>query len=127
MHCACYRVDYAGDTPVPEGATLDVAVETLVDGTVIQDMDAHNAVLTQPLATFPPTFREALAALKNHGSVTLVLPPALAYGEKGYPPKVPPNATMVYTLRIADMYPQDAPQNVHSAGDTKNRGEKPLT
>lgn len=30
----------------------------------------------------------------------MVVPPALAYGETGYPPKVPPNATMVYELRI---------------------------
>lgn len=30
----------------------------------------------------------------------MVVPPALAYGETGYPPKVPPNATMIYELRI---------------------------
>jgi len=38
--------------------------------------------------------------LRNHGSIMLVVPPALAYGEKGYPPKIPPNATMIYELRV---------------------------
>lgn len=103
---AWYRLDYAGDTVIPAGATLDVVVkEMLTDGTVIQDMETSGALLSQPLDRFPPVFQSALQALRNHGSLTLVVPPALAYGEKGYPPNVPPNATMVYTLRVTDVYP----------------------
>lgn len=33
----------------------------------------------------------------------MVVPPALAYGETGYAPQIPPNATMVYELRIVDV------------------------
>ena len=103
---AWYRIEYAGDGAIPAEATLDVVVkETLSDGTIIQDMDASGAVLSQPLSQFPPLFADALRQLKNHGTLTLVVPPELAYGEKGYPPNVPPNATMVYTLRIAEIYP----------------------
>nr|WP_315290299.1 FKBP-type peptidyl-prolyl cis-trans isomerase N-terminal domain-containing protein [Serratia proteamaculans] len=102
-----YRIDYAGDTNIPNTASVDVVVkEALADGTVIQDMDANGATLSQPVVDFPPLFKEAISLLKNHGSMTLVVPPELAYGEKGYPPKVPPNATMIYTLRIAEMYPE---------------------
>lgn len=102
-----YRVGYAGDTPIPEGAVIDVVVkESLTNGIIIEDMDAKGVVLTQPISAFPPVFREALSKLKNHGSMTIVVPPALAYGEKGYPPKVPPNATMVYDLRVSDIYPE---------------------
>lgn len=104
---AWYRIDYAGDSAIPTNATLDVIVkETLTDGTVIQDMDASGAVLSQSLSQFPPLFAGVLRQLKNHGSLTLVVPPALAYGEKGYPPNIPPNATMVYNLRIAEIYPE---------------------
>ncbi|CAI1873496.1 FKBP-type peptidyl-prolyl cis-trans isomerase fkpA precursor [Serratia quinivorans] len=114
---AWYRIDYTGDAPIPTGATLDVIIkETLTDGTVIQDMDASGAVLSQPLAQFPPLFSDALKQLKNHGSLTLVVPPELAYGEKGYPPSVPPNATMVYQLRIAEIYPET--QKKKEAQDT---------
>jgi len=102
-----YRIDYAGDMNIPNSVSVDVVVkETLTDGTVIQDMEANGATLSQPLADFPPLFKEAISLLKNHGSMTLVVPPELAYGEKGYPPKVPPNATMIYTLRIAEMFPE---------------------
>jgi FKBP-type peptidyl-prolyl cis-trans isomerase FkpA len=96
-----YRVDYAGDAPLRDADIVDVVVkETLTDGTVIQDMSLSGNVLSQPLSAYPPLFREAIGHLKNHGSLTMVVPPALAYGEDGYPPKVPPNATMVYELRI---------------------------
>lgn len=96
-----YRVDYGGDEPLADNATVDVVVkETLTDGSVIQDMSLSGNVLSQPLSAYPPLFREAIGHLKNHGSLTMVVPPALAYGEDGYPPKVPPNATMVYELRI---------------------------
>ncbi len=101
-----YKIDYAGDSPIPKGAIVDLIVkESLTDGTVIQDMEANGAVLSQKVAEFPPLFQEALVKLNNHGSMTMVVPPSLAYGEKGYPPKVPPDATMVYQLRIAEMYP----------------------
>jgi len=96
-----YRVDYAGDTPLRDTDIVDVVVkETLTDGTVIQDMSLSGNVLSQPLSAYPPLFREAIGHLRNHGSLTMVVPPSLAYGEEGYPPKVPPNATMVYELRI---------------------------
>ncbi|MCM2651948.1 FKBP-type peptidyl-prolyl cis-trans isomerase N-terminal domain-containing protein [Serratia marcescens] len=101
-----YRIDYAGDAQIPATASVDVVVkEMLVDGTVVQDMEATGATLSQPLADFPPLFKEAISLLQNHGTMTLVVPPEQAYGEKGYPPKVPPNATMIYTLRIAEVYP----------------------
>lgn len=96
-----YRVDYAGEGALAPTAVVDVVVkETLTDGTVIQDMELSGKVLSQPLSEYPPLFREAISHLHNHGSLTMVVPPALAYGETGYPPKVPPNATMVYELRI---------------------------
>jgi FKBP-type peptidyl-prolyl cis-trans isomerase len=102
-----YRIDYAGDAPIPDDASVDVVVkETLTDGSVIQDMEAHGTLLSQPVESFPPVFREAIKLLKNHGSITFVVPPESAYGQHGLAPKVPPNATMVYTLRIVEMYPQ---------------------
>lgn len=96
-----YRVDYAGEGALAPTAVVEVVVkEKLTDGTVIQDMELSGKVLSQPLSEYPPLFREAIGHLHNHGSLTMVVPPALAYGETGYPPKVPPNATMIYELRI---------------------------
>lgn len=99
-----YRVGHVGDSPIAADAIVDVVVkESLTDGTVIQDMDLGGKVLSQPLEAYPPLFREAIGYLRNHGSVTLVVPPELAYGEAGYPPKIPPHATMIYELRVEDV------------------------
>ncbi|HEJ7106519.1 TPA: FKBP-type peptidyl-prolyl cis-trans isomerase, partial [Serratia marcescens] len=98
-----YRIEYAGDEAIKENARVDIVVkESLTDGSVIQDMDRSGKVMSQPLSAYPPLFREAIGHLKNHGSLTMVVPPALAYGETGYAPQIPPNATMVYELRIVD-------------------------
>lgn len=99
-----YRIDYAGDEAITENSRVDIVVkESLTDGRVIQDMDRSGKVMSQPLSAYPPLFREAIGHLKNHGSLTMVVPPALAYGETGYAPQIPPNATMVYELRIVDV------------------------
>ncbi|HHK5838054.1 TPA: FKBP-type peptidyl-prolyl cis-trans isomerase N-terminal domain-containing protein [Serratia marcescens] len=99
-----YRIDYTGDETIKENARVDIVVkESLTDGSVIQDMDRSGKVMSQPLSAYPPLFREAIGHLKNHGSLTMVVPPALAYGETGYAPQIPPNATMVYELRIVDV------------------------
>ncbi|HGE6696565.1 FKBP-type peptidyl-prolyl cis-trans isomerase N-terminal domain-containing protein [Serratia marcescens] len=99
-----YRIDYAGDEAIKENARVDIVVkESLTDGRVIQDMDRSGKVMSQQLSAYPPLFREAIGHLKNHGSLTMVVPPALAYGETGYAPQIPPNATMVYELRIVDV------------------------
>lgn len=98
-----YRIDYMGDETIAENARVDIVVkESLTDGSVIQDMDRSGKVMSQPLSAYPPLFREAIGHLKNHGTLTMVVPPELAYGETGYAPQIPPNATMVYELRIAD-------------------------
>lgn len=99
-----YRIDYPGDDAITENMRVDIVVkESLTDGSVIQDMDHSGKVMSQPLSAYPPLFREAIGYLKNHGTLTMVVPPELAYGETGYAPKIPPNATMVYELRIADV------------------------
>ena len=99
-----YRVEHVGDSPVEDNAIVEIVVkESLTDGTVIQDMDLSGKVLSQPLEAYPPLFREAIGYLRNHGSVTLVVPPELAYGEAGYPPRIPPRATMIYELRVVDV------------------------
>lgn len=98
-----YRVEHIGDGELISGddTVVDVVVvEKLTDGTVIEDMDARGTVISQPLGEYPPVFRSALLLLKNHGTVTVAAPPELAYGDEGYPPKVPPGATMVYTIRV---------------------------
>ncbi|HGB5188181.1 TPA: FKBP-type peptidyl-prolyl cis-trans isomerase N-terminal domain-containing protein [Salmonella enterica subsp. salamae serovar 21:z10:z6] len=102
-----YRVTYEGDGErlTPED-TVDVVVEEKrVDGTVVSDMDRAGSSLRQKVADFPPVFAAGLTRLKNHGQITLAVPPELAYGDRGYPPDVPPGAMMIYSIRVSDVIP----------------------
>ncbi|WP_258962231.1 FKBP-type peptidyl-prolyl cis-trans isomerase [Klebsiella pneumoniae] len=103
------RVDYPGKGKISGNDLVTVVIkEMLTDGTVINDMEAKDQALTQKLDAYPPVFREPLKRLQNHGSVTLVVPPEKAYSSKGLPPKIPPGATMVYSVRIVDSQPEPA-------------------
>lgn len=97
------RIDYAGKGKILDSDIVTVTIkETLTDGTVINDMEAEGKVWSQPLKSYPPIFLGPLKRLGNHGAITVVIPPNLAYGSEGKPPKIPPGATMVYTVRIVD-------------------------
>ncbi|WP_172730810.1 FKBP-type peptidyl-prolyl cis-trans isomerase N-terminal domain-containing protein [Pluralibacter gergoviae] len=104
-----YRVDYVGQGEIKDTDKVVVVVkESLTDGTVVKDMDVEGTSVSQPLSAYPPLFQAALSQLKNHGSLTMVVPPTLAYGDKGLPPDIPPGATMVYNVRILDILPETA-------------------
>lgn len=124
-----YRIEHAGDGELIKGddTLVDVvATEKLTDGTVVEDMDARGRVISQPLSEYPPVFRSALMLLKNHGTIELVVPPALAYGNEGYPPRIPPGATMVYTLRVEEVkVPENASDSRRPGGRAgKEKGAK---
>lgn len=103
------RIDYPGKGKISGNDLVTVVIkEMLTDGTVINDMETKDQALTQKLDAYPPVFRGPLKRLQNHGSVTLVVPPDKAYGSKGLPPKIPPGATMVYSVRIVDSQPAPA-------------------
>jgi FKBP-type peptidyl-prolyl cis-trans isomerase len=108
-----FKVDYAGDDAIAEDAVVSIVVkEMLTDGTVVQDMELTDKVLSQPIDDFPPLFQAAIRELRNHGSLTMVVPPEKAYGDKGYAPKIPPGATMIYVLRIADVKSAEQQTNI---------------
>ncbi|TQN75923.1 UNVERIFIED_ORG: FKBP-type peptidyl-prolyl cis-trans isomerase [Citrobacter freundii] len=122
-----YRTEYVGDGEFIRGddTLVDVVVtEKLTDGTVVEDMDARGRVISQALGDYPPVFREALMLLKNHGTAELVVPSELAYGDEGYLPKVPPGATMLYTLRVEGVNPAaEKTQNASPEANKKTTGK----
>lgn len=105
------RIDYPGKGEIDDNDIVTVVIkESLIDGTVINDMEAEDKVWSQALSQYPVTFREPLKRLNNHGAITIVVPSERAYGSKGIPGKIPPGATMVYTVRIVDVRPNSDQQ-----------------
>lgn len=73
---------------------------TLADGKEFDSSYKRNAPATFPLHRVIPCWTEGVQKIKVGGKATLTCPPASAYGERGAPGAVPPNATLTFEVEL---------------------------
>jgi len=56
--------------------------------------------LTQPLSSLIPGWQQGIPGMRVGGRRELIIPASLGYGAKGSPPKIPPNAALVFVIDL---------------------------
>lgn len=97
-----YKVIEEGSGKSPT-ATDTVTVNyrgTLVDGSEFDSSYKRGEPATFPVGGVIPGWTEALQLMKEGAKWQVVIPPALAYGERGAAPVIGPNSTLVFEVEL---------------------------
>ncbi|HYR89347.1 MAG TPA: FKBP-type peptidyl-prolyl cis-trans isomerase [Terriglobia bacterium] len=76
----------------------------LIDGAVFDSSIKRGQPAEFPLNGVVPCWREALQKMKKGEKAQVVCPSAVAYGDRGSPPDIPPGATLSFEVELLDFH-----------------------
>ena len=76
---------------------------TLEDGTVFDSSVQRGQPATFPLSRVIPCWTEGVQKIKVGGKARLTCPAEIAYGTRGSPPVIPPNATLIFEVELFEI------------------------
>ncbi len=102
-----YKVLVAGKGAKPKpGDSVSAHYKgTLTDGTEFDSSYSRGQPLTIPVMGVIPGWQEALTNMSVGDKWELYIPGNLAYGERGSPPKIPSNATLIFEMELLGIEP----------------------
>ena len=112
-----YKVIKEGTGPKP--TVTDVVVcnytGTLIDGKEFDASSKHGGPATFPVRGVIKGWTEALQLMPVGSKFELVLPPDLAYGERGAGDDIGPNETLVFQVELVSIKPPSEQQQTPAA------------
>lgn len=119
-----YKVVSEGNGPTPKD-TDEVEVHyrgKLIDGKEFDSSYSRNQPAQFPVNKVIPGWTEALQLMKVGSKYELVIPPQLAYGERGNP-SIPPNSVLVFDVELLKIVKGGAKAPV-AAGEDPHKAMK---
>ena len=98
-----------GATPVKEDVVEVHYTGRLIDGTIFDSSRERDKSVTFSLGRVIKGWSEGLQLIKKGGSVKLVIPSDLAYGDHGTFPKIPGGSTLVFDVELLNIGPKKKP------------------
>jgi FKBP-type peptidyl-prolyl cis-trans isomerase FkpA len=93
----------SGPSPGPSDVVVVHYHGTFPDGSVFDSSIERGSPATFPLNRVIPCWTEGLQRMKVGGKARLVCPPQIAYGARGAPPRIPPNATLNFEVELLEI------------------------
>lgn len=87
--------------PAKHGSTVTIHYTGwTLDGNTFDSSRKRGDPTTFPLGNLIKGWQEGIPGMKPGGIRRLMIPPDWAYGADGSPPKIPPNATLVFEVKL---------------------------
>lgn len=85
----------------PRGATVKVHYKgTLTNGKEFDSSYGRGQPIEFPLANLIQGWQEGIPGMKVGGKRRLTVPYQMGYGERGFPPDIPPRATLIFEIEL---------------------------
>jgi FKBP-type peptidyl-prolyl cis-trans isomerase FkpA len=94
----------SGASPGPTDVVKVHYEGKLIDGTVFDSSIKRGQPIEFPLNGVVPCWTEALQKMKKGEKSQVVCPSAVAYGDRGQPPTIPPGATLSFEVELLDFH-----------------------